>query len=178
MPSGRTHDFITIVSGAIAAPMVLESNLPDINPTNAIVLLGSYLLSGLLFSPDLDLKSAPYKRWRALRFMWIPYQRLVPHRSWISHSFLLGPVLRVIYFAVVLSLLAFLVLVGVNALVAIDPTNTMLSAATQIRAWLEAHPVVIGYAVAGFILGGAAHSLADIVWSWIKRKTGRAFRTR
>jgi uncharacterized metal-binding protein len=78
----------------------------------------------------------------------------------------------------VLSLLAFLVRVGVNAVVAIDPTKKMLSAATQKRAWLEAHPVVIGYAVAGFILGGAAHSLADIVWSWIKRKTGRAFRTR
>ena len=59
MPSGRTHDFITIVTGAVAAPVVLDSTLPDINPTNAMVLLGAYLASGLLFSPDLDLKSAP-----------------------------------------------------------------------------------------------------------------------
>jgi uncharacterized metal-binding protein len=91
---------------------------------------------------------------------------------------LFGPVLRVIYFTLVMSLLAFLVLAGINALVPVDPTNTMLNVATNIREWLEAHPVVIGYAVAGFMLGGAAHSLADIVWSWIKRKTRRAFRTR
>jgi len=178
MPSGRTHDFITIVTGAVAAPVVLDSTLPDINPTNAMVLLGAYLVSGLLFSPDLDLKSAPYMRWRALRFVWKPYQHFVPHRSWISHSVLFGPVLRVLYFTLVMFLLTFLVLAGINALVPVDPTNTMLNVATQIRAWLEAHPVVIAYAAAGFMLGGAAHSLTDIVWSWIKRKTRRAFKTR
>lgn len=166
------------MTGAVAAPVVLDSTLPDINPTNALVLLGSYLLSGLLFSPDLDLKSAPYKRWRALRFMWLPYQKVIPHRSWVSHSFLFGPLLRVLYFAVVMSMLTFLVLALINALVPIDPTNTLLNVANQIRAWLETHPIVIGYAVAGFILGGAAHTLADIVWSWIKRKVRTTLRTR
>ena len=76
-------------------------------------------------------------RWRALRFIWKPYQHFVPHRSWISHSRLWGPVLRVIYFTVVMSLLAFLVLAAINALVPVDPTNTMLNVATQIRGWLE-----------------------------------------
>src|SRR5437868_1890322 len=105
MPSGRTHDLITIVTGAAGAPALLNTGLPDMGPTNAIVLLGTYLASGLLFSPDLDLHSAPYRRWRKLRWVWIPYQRLVPHRSWVSHSLLLGPVIRVLYFAGVLSLI-------------------------------------------------------------------------
>src|SRR5205085_992625 len=103
------------------------------NPTNAIVLLGTYLASGLLFSPDLDLKSAPYKRWRLLRFIWIPYQKVVPHRSWISHSFFFGPLLRVLYFAVVMSLLTFIVLAIVNALVPIDPTGTFVRTAYDVR---------------------------------------------
>ena len=132
MPNAPTHDFITIVTGAAVAPVVLNSALPDANPTNTLVLVGSYLASGLLFSPDLDLRSAPYRRWRGLRFMWLPYQKLVPHRSWVSHSFLFGPLLRVVYFAGVLSILTLLILAIINALVPVDPTGTFFSMATGI----------------------------------------------
>lgn len=170
MPNGPTHDFITVATAAAAAPLVLTSALPDINATNAVVLLGSYLASGLLFSPDLDLRSAPYRRWRALRFVWIPYQKLVPHRSWISHSFLFGPLLRVLYFAVVMSALTFVILAIINALVPIDPTGTFVRTAAQIRDWTQTHPWVIAYAAIGFVLGGASHTLADMVWSGIKRR--------
>ncbi|MGA7732930.1 MAG: metal-binding protein [Chloroflexia bacterium] len=170
MPNGPTHDFITVVSAAAIAPLVLNTALPDNNPTNSVVLLGSYLASGLLFSPDLDLRSAPYRRWRMLRFVWLPYQKLVPHRSWISHSFFFGPLLRILYFAIVMSALTFLILAVINALVPIDPTGTFLSTAAQVRAWIETHPWVIAYSAAGFVLGGASHTLADSIWSWIKRK--------
>ncbi len=170
MPNGPTHDFITVVSAAAITPLALNSALPDSNPTNTVVLIGSYLASGLLFSPDLDLRSVPYRRWRMLRFIWIPYQKLVPHRSWISHSFFFGPLLRVLYFAAIMCLLTFLVLAIINALVPIDPTGIFLNTATQISAWMQAHPWVIAYAAAGFILGGASHTLADSIWSWIKRK--------
>jgi uncharacterized metal-binding protein len=176
MPSGPTHDFITIVTAAVATPLLLNGDLPDMNPTNTAVLVGSYLLSGLLFSPDLDVRSGPYKRWRMLRFVWIPYQKMVPHRSWISHSLLLGPLLRVLYFAGVMSLLALIVLGLVNLLTPVDPTGTLLQIARQSAAWIETHPSVIGYAVVGFVLGGAAHSLADIVFSWVKRRVNRMFR--
>jgi uncharacterized metal-binding protein len=152
------------------APVALSAALPDNNPTNAAVFLGSYLASGLLFSPDLDLRSAPYRRWRLLRFVWIPYQKLVPHRSWISHSIFFGPILRILYFAVVMSALTFMVLAIINALVPIDPTGTFLRAATEVRVWLQAHPSVIVYSAAGFILGAASHTMADSAWSWIKRK--------
>src|SRR5438445_8337661 len=91
MPDARTHDFITIVTAAAGAPAALNMNLPDMRPPNAIVLLGAYLASGLLFSPDLDLHSSPYRRWRKLRWLWLPYQKLVPHRSWASHSLFFGP---------------------------------------------------------------------------------------
>ncbi len=169
MPSGRTHDFITIVTGAAGSTAAFNAGLPDFGPTNAVVLLGSYLASGLLFSPDLDLRSAPYRRWRKLRWMWIPYQRMVPHRSWISHSLIIGSLLRILYFALVLSLLTLGVLTLINLLVPIDPSGTMLKIAVSIAAWIQIHPATIAYALAGFVLGGAAHVIADSVVSAFKR---------
>lgn len=173
MPSGTTHDVITIVSGAALTPVVLNANLPDMGPANAAILLGSYLASGLLFSPDLDLKSSPYKRWRGMRWVWLPYQRMVPHRSWVSHSLLFGPVIRVLYFAGVLSLLTLIGLGLINVLTPVDPTGTLLRAATATGLWVRDHPAVVGYIVLGFVLGGAAHTLADIIWSGIKRRVRR-----
>lgn len=170
MPSGPTHDFITVVSAAALTPVMLVSDLPDNNTANALVLVGSYIASGLLFSPDLDLHSRPYRRWRILRFIWIPYQKLVPHRSWVSHSFLIGPLLRLLYFTVAMAALVFVILALINALVPIDPTGTFFRTATDIRLWVQTHPAVIAYMAAGFVLGGASHTIADSVWSWIKRK--------
>src|SRR6266566_7018649 len=99
MPNARTHDLITIVTAAASTPAVLNSSLPQIGPITTVVLVGSYLASGILFSPDLDLHSRPYRRWGPLRFIWLPYQKMIPHRSWVSHSFVFGPLFRVCYFA-------------------------------------------------------------------------------
>src|SRR5437868_12082452 len=112
---------------AAAAPSVLNPILPDMGPPNAMVLLRAYLVSGLMFSPDLDLRSAPYRRWRKLRWIWLPYQRLVPHRSWISHSLLFGPLIRVLYFAGAMSLLSLVALGILNFMVPVDPTGTLLN---------------------------------------------------
>ena len=149
---------------------MLSSTLPDMGPPNAMVLLGAYLASGLLFSPDLDLRSAPYRRWRKLRWIWIPYQKLVPHRSWISHSLVLGPLLRVLYFAGVLSLFSLVALGLLNLVVPVDPTGAVLKVTDTIAAWITAHPATIGYIVLGFVLGAAAHTVADSVVSAVKRK--------
>lgn len=175
MPSGPTHDLITVVSGAIIAPVALNLKLPDMNVANDLVLLGSYLVSGLLFSPDLDLKSSPYKRWRGMRWVWIPYQKAVPHRSWVSHSLIFGPLIRVVYFAAVLCLLALGAWALLNLITPVDPTGILKAWAGAVWQWAQGHPAVGAYAAAGFILGGAAHTLADVVWSGIKRRVRRVF---
>ncbi len=176
MPNARTHDFITITTAAVATPLLLNSGLPEMGPVNTAVLVGSYLASGLLFSPDLDLRSASYRRWSLLRWIWIPYQRMVPHRSWISHSFVLGPLLRILYFAGVMSLLALIGLGLLNLMVPLDATGTMYRVTAEIARWISTHPAAVGYAVLGFVLGGAAHTLADIVVSRVKSSVRRRVR--
>lgn len=47
--------------------------------------------------PDLDINSRPYQRWGVLRWLWWPYQRLIRHRSVLSHSPFLGTAIRISY---------------------------------------------------------------------------------
>jgi uncharacterized metal-binding protein len=170
MPNGRTHDFITLATGAAMMPAALNLALPDMNTTNAFVLVAAHISSGLMFSPDLDLLSTPYRRWGSMRWVWLPYRRMVPHRSWISHSFVLGPLLRVTYFAGIMSLLALMGLGVLNLLVPVDPTGTLFAIAQWILDWIRGHPATIFYALMGFILGGAVHSLADIFVTGLRRR--------
>lgn len=95
MASGKFHDraiyFTTPVVGIIASQYGLEV---------AVIAASAHLLGGLMLSPDLDLRSRPYKRWGLLRWLWIPYQRLIPrHRHWLSHGVIVGSVVRLVYLA-------------------------------------------------------------------------------
>ncbi len=97
MASGKNHDraiyFATPVIGVIGSSYSLEL---------ALIAASSHLLGGLYLSPDLDLKSLPWKRWGILRFIWIPYQR-IPHRHWLSHAPVVGSIGRLLYLGLWLS---------------------------------------------------------------------------
>lgn len=70
----------------------------------------SFTFAGLMFGPDLDTKSVQYKRWGLLRFIWIPYQKLGGHRSFLtqSHDSLFGPILRFLYLSFIFAFWAFI----------------------------------------------------------------------
>src|SRR5689334_10776240 len=103
MPSGRSHDSITwfFAAPVFYATWRLTSQWPD-----ALLASGAFVFAGLMFSGDLDTRSAQYFRWGLLRWIWKPYQWLVPHRSPLSHGMLLGPAVRLLYLSVVLLALA------------------------------------------------------------------------
>lgn len=77
---------------------------PETRPL-AWLVIASYTFSGIWLSSDLDVESSAYRRWGPLRWLWWPYQKLVPHRSWISHGLGVGPLLRVAYLLEMLWLL-------------------------------------------------------------------------
>ena len=79
--------------------------------TEAVLAFGvGYLFGTLLVTPDLDLHfNDARRRWGGLRFIWGPYVALSKHRG-MSHSYVLGPVIRLLYLAVFVVPLAFLAL--------------------------------------------------------------------
>jgi len=56
------------------------------------IIFGEYFLS-----PDLDIHSQPYKRWDSLRFIWIPYRKLFYHRSFWTHTPIIGSLIRILW---------------------------------------------------------------------------------
>ena len=86
MPGHKTHDTIGVASviPTSIATIYLGYGIPTVVALGLGVTLATYFLS-----PDLDLNSRIYRRWGLLRWIWIPYQRVIHHRSWLSHS---GPI--------------------------------------------------------------------------------------
>ena len=99
MPSGATHDRITI---RILPWLVLISYIITRNGELTLLIAGGFLFSGFMFGPDLDIYSIQFKRWGKLRYIWIPYQKSISHRSKLSHGFLIGTTLRILYISFIL----------------------------------------------------------------------------
>ncbi len=169
MPSGKVHDQITAVTALAAVPIWWLAS-----PTKDFVALslglGAYLFSGFWLSDDLDTNCVAYKRWGILRGLWWPYQKLVPHRSWISHGLAVGPLIRVLYF---MGMVWLGVRLGSWLLakwgMAVDRNALTLHAWQHTILWTHAHPVWALWSLLGLILGGVTHSVADAVVSWAKR---------
>lgn len=94
MPAGRIHDRITLWGLPLCGGLTL---LASGTSAATLIVCSGYLLGGLLLGPDLDIHSRPYKRWGWFRWIWLPYQKSVRHRSFWSHGFLVGTTLRVLY---------------------------------------------------------------------------------
>jgi len=162
MPSGKTHDRITLWSlpGVVVLSLILTSNAQL-----TLTIAGGFLFSGLMFGPDLDIYSIQFKRWGKLSFIWLPYQKMLRHRSILSHGPIIGTTLRVIYFLSFLTLVG-IVIVGVTQLVWGFDWN-----------WQEfMFKLIKGYggeAIALFLgleFGAMSHSLSDWVVSTYKRQ--------
>jgi uncharacterized metal-binding protein len=78
MPNADTHDRITYLCAPVtfvAAQWLWQM------PVLSLIATGAMLFAGLMFGPDLDLHSRPYRRWGPLRFIWKPYQVALSHRQ-------------------------------------------------------------------------------------------------
>ncbi|MBI1802063.1 MAG: metal-binding protein [Chloroflexi bacterium] len=168
MPGAKTHDAITVVSGLalapIAYPLLLNGGLSlEVSGLDTALVVGAHCLSGLMFSPDLDIDSAIDNRWGIFFWVWRPYMRIVPHhRHWLSHGLVIPPLLRLLYLFVVVILLfggVALALAQIGVVVPDYPAQVFDALLLLARA----HPREVFAFLVGFITGGAAHSLAD--WS-------------
>lgn len=170
MPSGRTHDRITLWGlpwvVAIAYGVTRDGEL-------TLVIALAYLFSGLMFGPDLDIHSVQFKRWGLLRWIWLPYQKTLRHRSRLSHGFIVGTTVRVMYFSLILGVAG---MVGVAIAQGIfgftwNWQTLMLSGGQQIKYHYGAELLAL---FVGLETGSMSHSLSDWLGSTIKlvRKKG------
>lgn len=148
MPSSATHDTIALV----AAPVVYAGSLlvTSSDQQSAVAITTAFLVSSTMLSPDLDTRSRPYYRWGMIRGIWLPYRWLVPHRSVLSHSFVISSLLRLIYLLLLLSL-------------ALVPFGVDLMSMT-----INGGDVVISIVI-GSILADSLHIIADRTVTGAKR---------
>ena len=170
MPSGKTHDAITVL---LAVPTFVAAWGLTSNFALATVATCAMLFGGLMFGPDLDIQSRQYTRWGVFRFLWWPYRVFFKHRSRWSHGIIFGTLIRVIYFATILTLLF---AAGIY-LRAMFTGGNPPSVADLMHAWraieigvnesIGRH--VVWALLAGLWWGAASHTLTDVAWSVLRK---------
>ncbi|NTW02714.1 MAG: metal-binding protein [Oscillochloris sp.] len=166
MPDAHTHDLITYASAAALVPLtqivqVSTLGIPASSAwPNTAWLVIAHVISGVLFSPDLDLDSAIDNRWGIFFWIWRPYMWAIPHRSGWSHSLIFAPLLRLAYFYFVMLglLIGATWLLGLLGIVVPD-YHTQIALALN-RVTVENPAAAMAFLV-GFCTGSAAHSIAD-----------------
>lgn len=109
VPSGRVHNLINLAvyAGLSAAALYFtQTQAVVITPAQALTFTLGYGVGTLLLSPDLDLSEGQVdskRRWGPLGFLWVPYGILFSHRG-LSHTWILGPLTRLAYLALMAAL--------------------------------------------------------------------------
>ena len=173
MPSGKTHDAITIL---LAVPTHAATYVVTEDLWLSSVVFCGFIFGGLMFGPDLDTGSTQYGRWSIFRFFWFPYRTFFKHRSRWSHGFVFGTVLRLVYFMGVVSCVAFLTAYFYTAYRGgeLPGISDLARVWAQLRVYSDRLLGELGLAglFFGMWLGAASHTLTDIAGTYVK--TGKA----
>ncbi|MEL4897963.1 metal-binding protein [Crocosphaera sp. Alani8] len=165
MPSGQTHDRITYLS---LPPLGIIAYLLIGRWQWILWFSGAYLFSGLMFGPDLDIYSVQYKRWGVIRWIWLPYQSCLKHRSFFSHGLIVGTVLRIIYLFSIVLIVA-IVVVAIAQLIWGFNWNWRNFALTNFYLLKNQYFGELIITLAGLELGAMSHSLSDYLVSYFKQ---------
>ena len=166
MPSGMTHDRITLWTLPWVASITYSMTR---NGELTLLLSGGFLFSGLMFGPDLDIRSIQFKRWGFLRVIWIPYRKLLRHRSFFSHGFIIGTCIRVIYLFFFVAGVAIFA-VGLAQLILGFDWNWQQFAIGQFHLLRNYYyPETIALFI-GLELGAMSHSISDWIGSNHKKR--------
>ncbi|NJO93816.1 MAG: metal-binding protein [Hydrococcus sp. RM1_1_31] len=166
MPSGRTHDRITFwCLPAIVGFSYLLTQKGELT----LIVASAFLFGGLMFGPDLDIYSVQFKRWGILRWLWLPYQKFLKHRSQLSHGLIIGTTLRIIYLLVCL-LLAAIPGVALAQLIFGFDWNWQHFARDGVRRMIQDYPTEAIALTIGLELGAMSHYLSDSIGSALKKQ--------
>jgi uncharacterized metal-binding protein len=168
MPSGKTHDLITLI---LAAPTAALAYYFTRDWAATIVTTAAMIFGGFMFGPDLDIQSRQYARWGPLKFLWWPYKIILPHRSRLSHSILLGTLIRVVYFLAAVTLVLTLALYARDVYLRGGEAGVSGVSDAVSRVWEIFTPIKRIYLIAAFAglwVGATSHTVADLLGSFFK----------
>ncbi|UGV41393.1 metal-binding protein [Methanococcoides orientis] len=119
MPDAKTHDTINIavmlvILASLSYLTMWKENEMAIRYLDIYMITIfsiSYLFATFFLSPDLDIESKPYKRWKIFKFLWWPYKVIFKHRGF-SHNPIIGPLSIIINLALIVALL--FLIIGVD----------------------------------------------------------------
>lgn len=172
MPSGKTHDAITVL---LAVPAFAAAYAVTNNVFSSATVAFAFIFGGVMFGPDLDTVSRQYSRWYFLRSLWLPYRWCFKHRSRFSHGLILGALLRVVYFLGVSTLVVYLVAFCVSSFSGSRHydlayfTDVWRGIGEFVRTNLGSDFLL--WVFIGLWFGAASHTFTDMAGSFIK--TGR-----
>lgn len=170
MPAGSTHDRITLWS----LPPVAGLTFIQTGSSNlTLIVSGGFLLGGLMFGPDLDIYSRQYQRWGFLRWIWLPYQKSLRHRAFLSHGPLIGTALRMLYLAIWIIIFTSLGLLAGNFFWGMG-WNWLEIIKTGARSLFQHYRELIALYI-GLEIGAMSHSLSDWGGSTYKRFKKQGF---
>jgi len=162
--AGRTHDLINLA--------VLPVAVYYLQPENFTGFAAGYLIGTFFLSPDNDVyHSKPNRRWKFLRFLWLPYTRIFSHRG-VSHTPILGSFIKVIYLILVLFVLACIV-AGSVYLYDSSLLNKVILDYRKNTDWnyllfVLKHPFTVSFLI-GLFLAEIVHIATDVIYSTAKR---------
>lgn len=157
MPSGKTHTKINLLSLPIVLFMLISYGLTTFDFLLAFAI--GFLIGTFFLTPDLDIHSSAYKKWGLLRIFWYPYQVIMPHRSPLTHTIVIGDIIRLLYMLLVFS--PFLYVLNITVL-----EGELLQMAKE-------HEVAIVTFVMGVVAASTLHIVADHVSTGRKKKKRR-----
>ena len=161
MPSGITHDRITLwilpwIAGATYA-LTRHGEL-------TLIVSGSFLFSGLMFGPDLDIYSLQFKRWGMFRSIWLPYRKMFRHRSFFSHGIIIGTCIRVLYLFSILALVAIFIIAIAQLFWGFE-WNWQQFTIERFKILTTKYLIETIAVFLGLELGAMSHSLSDLMSS-------------
>lgn len=157
MPSGKTHTKINLLSLPIVLLILISYGLTTFDFLLTFAL--GFLIGTFFLTPDLDIHSAAYKKWGILRIFWYPYQVVMPHRSPLTHTIIIGDLIRLLYMLIVFS--PFLYILNITVL-----EGRLLEITKE-------HEVELITFVMGVIVASTLHIVADHVNTRRKKKKRR-----
>ncbi|GIW23075.1 MAG: hypothetical protein KatS3mg068_2082 [Candidatus Sericytochromatia bacterium] len=166
MPSGKTHDRI---AWYLSIPLTYLTWYLSDDIVISIIFFVSFIFSSLMFSGDLDLVSIQTKRWGNLRWIWIPYRKLISHRSVLSHGIIIATLFRLVYifvFSIIIYTIFYLITQNYFPDLNKDLTNTTRVSVKFLKSQPKEYFLSI---LLGLIFGDIIHTSSDILVSKIKR---------